>query len=224
MDDTRLTATRYLDLLREEGERLLAAAEGVMDRPVPACEGWLVRDVVEHVGMVYGHKVAALELGHRPEPGDWRGPDPGSDDIQWCHGLLHRLAADLALASPEDPAWTWWEPDQTAGFWQRRMAQETAVHRADVESASGPITPIDADLAVDGVDEVLHVMLADAGIEDVLGPVVEAGVVRVGIAGTSVTGGASDLLLWLWGRTPTGPVEVTGDARGLRELLRGATQ
>ena len=124
--------------------------------------------------------------------------------------LLHRLAADLARLAPDEPAWTWWEPDQTAGFWQRRMALETAVHRADVESAVGPVTPIDADLALDGIDELLHVMLADAGIEDVPGPVVGAGSVRVDIAGTSVSAGASDLLLWLWGRTPAGPVEVSG--------------
>jgi hypothetical protein len=104
------------------------------------------------------------------------------------------------------------------------MALETAVHRADVESAVGPVTPIDADLALDGIDELLHVMLADAGIEDVPGPVVGAGRVRVDIAGTSVSAGASDLLLWLWGRTPEGTIEVIGDEAGLRELLRGATQ
>jgi uncharacterized protein (TIGR03083 family) len=224
MDATRLSATRYLDLLHAEGERLLLAAEGSMGLPVPACDGWVVRDVVEHVGTVYGHKIAALELGRRPEPSEWDGPEPGVDEVVWCHALLDRLAADLARLAPDEPAWTWWEPDQTAGFWQRRMALETAVHRADVESAVGPVTPIDADLALDGIDELLHIMLADAGIEDVPGPVVGAGSVRVDIAGTSVSAGASDLLLWLWGRTPVGPIDVTGDEAGLRELLRSATQ
>ncbi len=224
MDDTRLTAARYLDLLHEEGERLLLAAEGAMDLPVPACEGWAVRDVVDHVGMVYGHKIAALELGRRPEPGEWQGPEPGVDEIAWCHGLLHRLASDLAAVAADEPAWTWWEPDQTAGFWQRRMAQETAVHRADVESASGPVTPIAGDLAVDGIDELLRVMLADVGVEDVAGPVREGDHVRVVIAGTTVAGDASDLLLWLWGRAPSGAVEVAGDEAELRDLLRSATQ
>jgi hypothetical protein len=104
------------------------------------------------------------------------------------------------------------------------MAHETAVHRADVESASGPITPIPADLAVDGIDELLRVMLADVGIEDVVGPVHEGGRVQVVVAGTTVMGGASDLLLWLWGRAPAGDVVLTGDEDGLRELLRSATQ
>lgn len=224
MDDTRLSAARYLDLLHEEGERLLFAAEGAMDRPVPACEGWAVRDVVEHVGMVYGHKIAALELGRRPEPGEWQGPEPGIDEIAWCHGLLHRLASDLARVAADEPAWTWWEPDQTAGFWQRRMAQETTVHRADVESASGTLTPIAADLAVDGIDELLRVMLADVEVDDVAGPVRAGDRFRVVVTGTTVTGDASDLLLWLWGRAPVGAVEVTGDEAGLRALLRSATQ
>lgn len=224
MDDPRLSAARYLDLLHEEGERLLLAAEGAMDRSVPTCEGWAVRDVVEHVGMVYGHKIAALELGRRPEPGEWQGPQQGIDEIAWCHALLHRLASDLSRVAADEPAWTWWEPDQTAGFWQRRMAQETAVHRADVESATGPVTPIAADLAVDGVDELLRVMLADVGVDDVAGPLVDGGVVEVVVTGTTVTGDASDLLLWLWGRPPSGVVEVAGDEAGLRELLRSATQ
>jgi uncharacterized protein (TIGR03083 family) len=223
MDDTRLSAPRYLDLFRQEGERLLHAADGAMDRLVPACPGWTVRDVVEHVGMVYGHKIAALELGRRPEPGEWQGPEPGVDEIQWCHGLLHRLASDLSRVAADEPAWTWWEPDQTAGFWQRRMAQETAVHRVDVESARGPVTPIASDLAVDGIDELLRVMLADVGVEDVVGPVREDGRVGVVVRGTTVTGDAGDLLLWLWGRAPGGAVEVAGDEAWLREVLRRAT-
>ena len=58
------------------------------------------------------------------------------------------------------PAWSWWEPDQTVGFWYRRMALETVVHRVDVETQFGPPSAIDAALAVDGIDEVLTLMLA----------------------------------------------------------------
>ncbi len=134
----RLTRDEYVDQVHREGERLLLAAEGSMDLPVPACEGWTVRDVVEHVGMVYGHKIAALELGRRPEPGEWQGPDAGHRRDRVVSRAPAPARPDLARLSADEPAWTWWEPDQTAGFWQRRMALETAVHRADVESASGP--------------------------------------------------------------------------------------
>lgn len=221
---TRLTPDRYLDLLHREGERLLMAAEGTLDRVVPTCDGWTVRDVVEHVGMVYGHKVAVLELGRRPEEGEWDGPPAGADEIQWCHGLLHRLAADLQGRPANDPAWTWWDADQSVGFWQRRMALETAVHRADVESASGAIGPVAGDLALDGIDEVLTVMLADAGVEDVIGPTPDSGQVAVSIGGTTVRGDASDLLLWLWGRRADDAVSVEGDAASLRTTLKSATQ
>jgi hypothetical protein len=32
---------------------------------------------------------------------------------------------------PEDPAGSWYTPDQTVGFWIRRMAHETVIHRID---------------------------------------------------------------------------------------------
>ena len=98
------------------------------------------------------------------------------------------------------------------------------MHRVDVESASGPVTPVAADLAVDGIDELLRVMLADVGVDDVAGPVLVGDRARVVVRGTTATAGASDLLLWMWGRAPSHPVEVEGDADGLRELLRSATQ
>ena len=40
------------------------------------------------------------------------------------------------------------------------MAQETAVHRVDVESGFDAVTPVDDELAVDGIDEVLDWFLA----------------------------------------------------------------
>ncbi len=225
MPSTRLTSEQYIDYLHAEGERLLASAEGNLELATPTCEGWSVGDVIEHVGMVYGHKIAALEHGRHPQPGEWTGPPDNVDAVQWCHALLHRVAADLAALPSDAYAWTWWEPEQTAGFWQRRMAHETAVHRADVEAATGPITPVAADLALDGIDELLGVVLADAGVVDVDGPHAVGDAVRVTVAGVTVTGGASDLLLWLWGRLPDAVVVVSeGDAAALRNLLRDATQ
>ena len=40
------------------------------------------------------------------------------------------------------------------------MAQETAVHRVDVESGYDAVTPVDDELAVDGIDEVLDWFLS----------------------------------------------------------------
>ena len=227
MTSTRLTPDRYVELLRVDGEALLAAAEGVMDRPVPTCEGWAVRNVVDHVGMVYAHKVAALQHGRRPEPGEWDGPAAGEDELQWCHGLLHQVAAALAHHAADEPAWSWWEPEQTIGFWQRRMALETAVHRVDVQSATGDVAPLADDLAFDGIDEVLTVMLADAGFTAVGGPTVSDGIVSARLGDVIVSGGPSDVLLWLWSRVGDEAVLLDGDGPAVelvRQILREATQ
>ena len=54
-----------------------------------------------------------------------------------------------------------YEPDQSVGFWMRRMAQETVIHRIDAELAVGaPVAAIPDDLAVDGIDELLKVFVA----------------------------------------------------------------
>ena len=63
-----------------------------------------------------------------------------------------------------------WSAQKDVGFIQRRMAQESAVHRWDAELAVGAPNPIDADLAVDGVDEFLTLFLP-AEEESLAGPI-----------------------------------------------------
>jgi hypothetical protein len=71
-------------------------------------------------------------------------------------GLLDEFAA----RKPADPAGSWYTPDQTVGFWIRRMAQETVIHRIDAELGTGqPVAPVPADLAADGIDELLKVFV-----------------------------------------------------------------
>ena len=109
-------------------------------------------------------------------------------------GLLDQFAAHR----PEDPAGSWYTPNQTVGFWIRRMAQETVIHRIDAELGTGqPVAPVPADLAVDGIDELFKVFVAYAvaewgdGFTDILaGSPGRTYMVR--------TGGAA------W-RVPTGP-------------------
>ena len=61
------------------------------------------------------------------------------------------LRAEFRAREPGAPAPTWFGPDQTVGFWIRRMAQETVIHRIDAELAAGlPVTPVPGDLAADG--------------------------------------------------------------------------
>jgi len=238
--------SRYLDLLRSDAALLRAAAARGLDAPVPPCPGWTVRDAVEHACEVYEHKVACIALaGERPDP--WPPEWPSRDPLGWFDDAFARLLAALESTDPGAPSWTWWPDDQTAGFWVRRMAQETAVHRADVESAFGTPSPVDAELAVDGIDEVLTMMLEGDWSSEPHPELTGTAVVRVGDrawhvdmaaehvgvrpgdgpADVTVTGEPSPLLLWLRGRAPDDAVAYEGSAEAfgrLRARLARATQ
>jgi uncharacterized protein (TIGR03083 family) len=135
--------------------------------------------------------------------------------------------------TPETPVWTFSSTNRTAAFWQRRRSQETGIHRYDAELAAGTPSPLDAALAVDGIDEFLTVFLprladnfgdlGDATVHlhctDVEGEWLvtnhggEVSVTREHAKGdVAARGSASDLVLFLWGRAPTDSLEVFGDA------------
>lgn len=156
----RLTPDRYLELLADDGERLAVVAEGNLDKPVPTCPGWDVAEVVRHTGSVYHHKVASIELGRRPQDGEWPAvPPEGADLVAWFREALAAILAELGTRAADSPAYTWYDPEQDVAFWQRRMAQETVVHRVDAESGSGQLTAAADDLAIDGIDEVLDIFM-----------------------------------------------------------------
>jgi uncharacterized protein (TIGR03083 family) len=151
-----MESTRYLDCLAADYGLLRAAAESASaGDPVPSCPGWTLADLVTHVGEVYLHKVTVMRDGKWPDP--W---PPEEYATVAPLALLDRgyreLTAEFAARPPDEASLTWFGPDQTAGFWIRRMAQETVVHRMDAQLAAGePVTPAPDDLAIDGVDEVL---------------------------------------------------------------------
>jgi uncharacterized protein (TIGR03083 family) len=153
---------RFLECLRADFSRIREVVPGHLEARVPTCPDWTVADLVRHVAEVYLHKVEMMRHGAHPE-----GWPPASFLEEEPVGLLTRgygeLLAEFDARKPEDTSKTWFEPDQTVGFWVRRMAQETVIHRIDAELGAGaPIAPVPADLAVDGVDELLKVFVAYA--------------------------------------------------------------
>lgn len=231
-----LTAAGYLGHLRADNARILdlITDEKGLDVDVPACVGWTVRDAVEHTGSVFSHKVASMSATERPtDSAEWsHGPAEGQSLVEWFKERSDEIVATLEAKGSDTPCWSWHEDHQHTGFWHRRMAQEAAVHRVDVEAGYGVVSPIDHPLALDGVDEVLDWFLA-LQAEDV-GPdgpgrgtvLVRTGdhvwrviltaddveLVRApGPADALVTGEASELLLWLWGRRPDSAVVIEGD-------------
>jgi uncharacterized protein (TIGR03083 family) len=134
---------------------LLRAAIAVADpaAKVPCCPDWTADELAHHVAQTYLHKVECIRLGAFPE--NWPpelDPDPlGALDEQFA-----ALDAAFAAHEPADAAATWHGPDQTVGFWIRRMAQETVIHRVDAQQVAGlELTPIDPELALDGIEEFL---------------------------------------------------------------------
>jgi uncharacterized protein (TIGR03083 family) len=151
---------RYLDCLASDFARLRAVVAIDLSGAVPTCPGWSVADLTRHVGEVYLHKAAAMREGAEPEP--WPPPGlEGEDPLALVDRAYAELRAEFAKRKPQDPSGTWYKPDQSVGFWMRRMAQETVIHRIDAELGTAqPVAPVPADLAVDGIDELLNCFAA----------------------------------------------------------------
>jgi len=152
--------SRFLECLAADFARLRAVVPIDPTAAVPTCPGWTVADLTRHVGQVYLHKTMAMREGAEPDP--WPPEELAHEEPL---ALLDRAYAGLldefVARKPEDPAGSWYTPDQTVGFWIRRMAQETVIHRIDAELGTGqPVAPVPTDLAVDGIDELLKVFVA----------------------------------------------------------------
>jgi uncharacterized protein (TIGR03083 family) len=173
-------------------------------------------------------------------------PDVPEDGVlEWYRTTLAELVADLrAVDDPDRPVYSFSPAHQRAGFWPRRMAQETVVHRVDAQQAVGvPVAPVDPDLAVDGIDEVFGVFVPALGADRSPGDdrtvhlhatdaegewtirFAEGEVVATtghDQGDAAVRGPAGELLLWLWGRRPLESLEVAG-ARDAADALRTVT-
>ena len=227
-------AAYFLECIRADSARLREVAGTDLSPQVPSCPDWTVGDLVEHVALVYLHKVQAMRTNARPDP--WPPDVSGRDPLELYDENRALLLAELEDRSPFDPAWTFWPDDQTCGFWFRRMAHESAVHRIDAEQAHDVVTPLDPALSLDGVDEVLKVMLGgpwwdDDDTEEPVDATVRlasggrswtARIERLSVTVTDGTGDSGevaaeifaepeDLLLWLWGRRTDDVVEAVGD-------------
>ncbi len=222
-----------VEVVATEGDRLLAAAVTGLDRPVAACPGWDVARLVVHVGRVHDGITRIIEADSTERPTVGSADRPAGDVIAWGRARLDRLVEVLRATDPARPIWTWGDGG-TVGWYARRMAHETLVHRWDVESAVAAPTPIDGDLAADGVDELLHVGMRYSSdptqtysypsgslhlhrtdgpgewlvlADDGGGLVVTREHAKGDVA---VRGSGADLLLYLWGRSGD-RLEVFGD-------------
>lgn len=238
-------------IVEREGAALADAAAKDPHAPVPAAPGWDTTELLRHLGLIHGRTSVVLRTGTMERPSRRNGllPDVPEDGVlEWYRATLAALVTDLrAIDDPDRAVWCFSPEHARAGFWPRRMAHETVVHRVDAEQAvGGVVTSIEPAFAVDGIDEIFSVFVPALGADRSPGdgrtvnlrPTEEAdgwsirfdpGRLTIeqqgwdeGPADATVRATAGDLLLWLWGRRPLDGLDVTGDHDAVL-ALRGVT-
>lgn len=228
-----MDATELIDSLAAEGTLLGAAAEGGgWDARVPHLE-WTVRDTVVHLGGVHRWATQIVRTGEDDDR-SYAAVGTGPDDAKLLDWFLAGHAA-LVMVLSEAPADldapTFLPAGSPLHFWARRQAHETAIHRADVESASGAVTAVPTNFAQDGIAELLLgfgarrsnrvATAATLGLVASDGPSwsVRFGGERITAeptdspADATVSGTSSDLYLWLWNRPSAASVAGEDVAR-----------
>ncbi|MFI6760451.1 maleylpyruvate isomerase N-terminal domain-containing protein [Micromonospora sp. NPDC050417] len=252
---SRLHGTKdfWLAALRADGPAFrVAVSEAPPDGPVPSCPEWTTTDLVRHLGSRYRWVRGVISSGTAQAPTERPVEDglpAGAAAIEWWQHEYDQLMAAFDTIDPEAPAWNWAPQPKRVGFWPRRMALETTVHRWDAQLAIASAEPIEAKLAADGVSEVLDTWLpagrrrspeprygvvqlvaADAG-QDWYLRLRGTGVALLDTdtilddddhhARAHVTGNASDVMLALWGRINFDVLETSGDVTLLEGLRAG---
>jgi uncharacterized protein (TIGR03083 family) len=152
----------HIEALREQGDALAdAASRAGLDAPVPPCAPWRVKDLLRHTG--YVHRWAASHIVSptgqvRDGPSEeeiLRGGAPDDELVGWFRDGHAALVRALRAADPELETAAFMAAPSPLAFWARRQAHETAIHRADADSAAGDVPGYPAEFAADGVDELI---------------------------------------------------------------------
>ncbi|MEM7274658.1 MAG: maleylpyruvate isomerase N-terminal domain-containing protein [Actinomycetota bacterium] len=163
----------HVAALADNSTRFAAAIESTVDAAgtpstaatVPACPDWSAADLAWHLtevqyvwAVMTGDRLSAYtELTPLERPAD-------ADLLPLFHHWSGRLGEVLTARDPSETCWSWHPEGGTVAWVRRRQAQEALIHRVDAEQTlagtGGPgVGPIDEELAADGIDEILRVML-----------------------------------------------------------------
>lgn len=162
----------FLPAIKSESDRFLAAIGSIteagaslQDVSVPACPDWNAADLTWHLTEVqyFWATIVGDKLDSYVDAPQLERP---ADDalMELFQVQSDRLAAVLSEGADDETCWSWHPAGGTFGWVRRRQAQEALIHRVDAEQTAAQVTgaalsEIDADLAADGVDEMLRVML-----------------------------------------------------------------
>jgi uncharacterized protein (TIGR03083 family) len=145
----RTDAVRFLEIVADHG----------FERPVPTCPGWNLGDLAWHLGGVWNQWGRIVAEGITTLEGVQAIGRPArpSDDflLDWVTSAHRAMFSALAGTSDTTEVWTWTGSNQPEIWVERRMTQETAVHRWDASNAVGIPYDIPVAVAADGIDEFL---------------------------------------------------------------------
>ncbi len=205
--------------------------------PVPSCPGWPASELRDHIAGVLVFWNRQLEVA-----------DPTAQDADFPPEVRNRyklalpeLAAEidkrLREVGPDAPCWNWSGAPNVSSWVARRMANEVAMHRVDMQLAANPgnVSEMDSDLALDGIDELVETFAKATPEADLTGAAVlglnlpeqtltfavsqDHGVRATDApAHAALTGTPHQMLLALWGRPSS--AESTGDPEVLNAWRR----
>jgi len=145
-------AVDYLAAIASDTERMAVAGSISPSTMVPSCPEWDMAALCAHQGWV--HRMAALSTTSLDRPDFSQIPSaPPGHEVDYLREGVGPLIEALKARPPDEPAWNFSGQNQVVGFWSRRQALETMVHRWDAERAIGRPSEFPAALAADGVDE-----------------------------------------------------------------------
>jgi len=238
--------SEHIDALRQQGNLLADAAErSGLDAAIPPCPAWQVKDLLRHTG--YIHRWAAQHITECPDtlldgPSEQdilRGGAADPDLLAWFRAGHAVLVDTLSTADPGLVCATFMDAPSSLAFWARRQAHETAIHRADADSASGIRADYEPEFAADGIDELVTgfwprrsaTARAETPVTLGVGCTDDAGdwVVTMGPEGVqtsvgtgettcSVRGAACDLYFALWNRGGSESLQIEGDRAVLAQF------
>jgi len=152
----------YLAHLRDDSARFRAVlATAAAGSRVPSCPDWDADDLLWHLGEVqwFWGTIVAQRLDD-PDKAEAQKPQRPGDRtglLSFFDSASALLQRSLAETDPSVEVWMW-DADRTVGYIRRRQAHEALIHRLDAELTVGVPTPLDPELASDGVDEAIQKM------------------------------------------------------------------
>lgn len=153
----------HVNHLDRYSQRFLELARTAdLDVQVPSCPGWSVADLIHHLAEVQ-HFWGSIVQGRLDDPGGVEAKDRPSDEalIELFADAAELLTSALRKAAPDDRCWSWSDTGGSVAWVARRQHHEAAIHLADLELANGCPPQLLHDTAVDGIYEMIDVMLGD---------------------------------------------------------------